>query len=109
MNWRWAVWTTGIALIAMLLLLPLRIALSAADLGSLGMSARQVGGTIWGGRIGELMLGRQLLGTFDVRLDPAALLLGRIAMPFGSASTGGFLQEMLKNRVAEPFTLRLAA
>jgi general secretion pathway protein N len=82
MNWRWAIWTTGIALIAMLLLLPLRIALSAADLASLGMSARQVGGTIWAGRIRELMLGRQLLGTFDVRLDPGALLLGRVAMPF---------------------------
>lgn len=82
MNWRWAVWTTGIALIGLLLLLPLRVALSAADLQQLGLSARQVGGTIWQGRIGELMLGRQLLGTFDVRLDPGALLLGRVAMPF---------------------------
>jgi general secretion pathway protein N len=82
MNWRWAVWTTGIALVALLLLLPLRVALSAADLGRLGMSAREVAGTIWQGRIGELMLGRQLLGTFDVRLDPGALLLRRIAMPF---------------------------
>jgi general secretion pathway protein N len=72
----------GIALIALLLLLPLRVALSAADLQRLGLSARQVGGTIWQGRIGELMLGRQLLGTFDVRLDPGALLLGRVAMPF---------------------------
>jgi general secretion pathway protein N len=82
MTWRWAVWTTGIALIALLLLLPLRIALSAADLQQLGLSARQVGGTIWQGRIGELTLGRQLLGTFDVRLDPAALMVGRVAMPF---------------------------
>lgn len=82
MNWRWLVWTAGIGLIALLLLLPLRIALPASDLERLGLSARQVGGTIWQGRIGELMLGRQLLGTFDVRVDPAPLLLGRIAMPF---------------------------
>lgn len=82
MNWRWAVWTLGIAFLAALALLPLRIALSASDLQQLGLSARQVGGSIWAGRIGELMLGRQLLGTFDVRLDPGALLLGRIAMPF---------------------------
>jgi general secretion pathway protein N len=82
LNWRWAVWTIGIAFIALLLTLPLRVVLSAADLQQLGLSARQVGGTIWQGRIGELMLGRQLLGTFDVRLDPGALLLGRIAMPF---------------------------
>lgn len=82
MRLRWALWTFGIGLIALLLLLPLRIALSAADLQQLGLSARQVGGTIWGGRIGELMLGRQLLGTFDVRLDPGPLLIGRVAMPF---------------------------
>lgn len=82
MNWRWLVWSLGIGLLALLLLLPLRVALPASDLQRLGLSARQVGGTIWQGRIGELMLGRQLLGTFDVRLDPGALLLGRIAMPF---------------------------
>lgn len=82
MRLRWAVWTIGIALVAILLLLPLRVVLSAADLQQLGLTARQVGGTIWRGRIGELMLGRQLLGTFDVRLDPGPLLLGRIAMPF---------------------------
>ncbi|WP_300975005.1 type II secretion system protein N [Sphingomonas sp. LHG3406-1] len=82
MNRRWAVWTSGIALLAALLMLPLRVALPASDLQQLGLSARQVGGSIWYGRIGELMLGRQLLGTFDVRLDPGALLLGRIAMPF---------------------------
>ena len=82
MRLRWALWTVGIGLLALLLLMPLRVALSAADLQQLGLTARQVGGTIWGGRIGELMLGRQLLGTFDVRLDPGPLLLGRIAMPF---------------------------
>lgn len=82
MNWRWFVWTAGVGLLALLLLLPLRVALPASDLQRLGLSARQVGGSIWHGRIGELMLGRQLIGTFDVRLDPGALLLGRIAMPF---------------------------
>lgn len=82
MSWRWLVWTGGIALLALVLLMPLRVALPASDLQQLGLSARQVGGSIWHGRIGDLMLGRQLLGTFDVRLDPGALLLGRVAMPF---------------------------
>lgn len=82
MSWRWIVWTLGIGLLAMLILMPLRVVLPASDLQQLGLSARQVGGSIWYGRIGDLMLGRQLLGTFDVRLDPGALLLGRIAMPF---------------------------
>jgi hypothetical protein len=82
MSWRWLIWTSVIGLIALVLLMPLRVALPASDLQRMGLSARQVAGTIWYGRIGDLMLGRQLLGTFDVRLDPAALLLGRVAMPF---------------------------
>jgi general secretion pathway protein N len=82
MSWRWLTWTSVLTLLALLLLMPLRVALSASDLQQLGLTARQVGGTIWYGRIADLMLGRQLLGTFDVRLDPAALLLGRVAMRF---------------------------
>lgn len=103
MTWRWTVWTTSIMALALLLLTPLRFVLPTKDFERLGLSARQVGGTIWHGRIGDLMLGRQLLGTFDVRLDPAALLLGRIAMPFerlgseqgpltGVLRTGGSVQ-----------------
>lgn len=82
MSWRWLVWTGGIGLLAFIILMPLRVALPASDLQQLGLSARQVAGTIWYGRIADLMLGRQLLGTFNVRLDPGALLLGRVAMPF---------------------------
>lgn len=103
MSWRWLVWGGGIGLLAVLLLMPLRIVLSASDLAQVGLSARQVAGSIWYGRIGDLMLGRQLLGTFDVRLSPGDLFLGRVAMPFerlGSADgpltgvlrTGGSLR-----------------
>lgn len=103
MSWRWTVWTLGITALALLILMPLRVVLPSAEFERLGLSARQVGGSIWRGRIGDLMLGRQLLGTFDVRMDPAALMLGRIAMPFerlGSAQgpltgvlrTGGALR-----------------
>jgi general secretion pathway protein N len=97
MSWRWLIWVTGIGLLALVLLMPLRVALPASDLQRLGLSARQVAGTIWAGRIGDLMLGRQLLGTFDVRLDPGALLLGRIAMPFERlGSTDGPLTGVLR-------------
>lgn len=82
MAYRWIVWTGVITLLAALLLMPLRVALAAADLERLNLSARQVGGSIWNGRIGDLTLGRQLLGTFDVSIDPAALLLGRVSMKF---------------------------
>ena len=100
MSWRWLLWSSVIGLIALVLLMPLRVALPASDLQQMGLSARQVAGTIWYGRIAELMLGRQLLGTFDVRLDPAALLLGRIAMPFERLDAAqGPLTGVLRARV----------
>lgn len=82
MKARWAIWTAGIAVLAVLLLFPLRAALPQDDLAELRLTARQVAGSIWYGRIGDLTLDRQLLGTFDVRLNPAALLLGRVEMRF---------------------------
>ena len=79
---RWALWTGVVALLLLILLFPLRLAIEAADLQRLGLSARQVSGTIWDGRISGLTLNRQELGTFDVRLHPGPLLLGRGAMRF---------------------------
>nr|WP_281376579.1 type II secretion system protein N [Sphingomicrobium lutaoense] len=41
------------------------------------MTARQVAGTVWSGRVGEMMAGPERLGTFDVALNPLTLPLGR--------------------------------
>lgn len=79
---RWLLWTAAAALAALVALFPLRLAIDAADLPRLGLSARAVGGTIWDGRIGALALKRQPLGTFDVSLRPGPLLLGQGAMKF---------------------------
>lgn len=78
----WWVWVTGIALLALLALFPLRIALAMSDLQRVGFTARQVAGTIWYGRIGDLQLRSQPLGTMEVRLNPLALLVGRVSMRF---------------------------
>lgn len=82
MSVRWLVWTVGIAALALLLLFPLRIVLGWSDLERMGFTARQVGGTIWHGRIGDLHLRSQPLGTLDVTLDPAALMVGTVSMAF---------------------------
>lgn len=82
MNRRWLIWTGGLLLLALVALFPLRAALALSDLERMGFAARQVGGTIWYGRIGELHLRSQPLGTFEVRLDPLALLLGTVSMRF---------------------------
>lgn len=82
MRRRWILWTSVIALIALLALFPLGTALRLSDFGRIGFTARQVAGTIWYGRIGDLQLRSQPLGTFEVQLDPLALMLGKISMAF---------------------------
>ena len=77
MTRRWIVWTLTAFLIALLLLFPLRIAIDMALGRDALLSARQVGGTVWSGRIGNAMLGEERLGTFDVALAPLPLVIGR--------------------------------
>lgn len=79
---RWLAWTLGIFGLALVALFPLRVALGLSDLERIGFTARQVAGTIWYGRIGELHLRSQPLGTFEVQLDPLALLIGHVSMRF---------------------------
>lgn len=82
MRSRWIIWTAGIAFLAALVLFPLRLALSLSDIERMGFTARQVAGTIWYGRIGELHLKSQPLGTMEVALNPLPLLIGNISMRF---------------------------
>lgn len=82
MSRRWIAVTAGLVALAIVALFPLRLALGLSDLRSIGFTARQVEGTIWSGRIGELHMRSQPLGTVDVALDPFALLIGNISMVF---------------------------
>lgn len=79
---RWTIWTVVIAALAMFALLPLQVAIGWSDFERIGFTARQIGGTIWYGRIGHLHLRSQPIGTLEVSLDPAALLLGTASMRF---------------------------
>ncbi len=72
-----------IALIALLalgliLFLPMRIALGAAGLERMGVSAREVRGTIWDGRIDQLLFGAMPVGSVHAALSPVSLLVGRV-------------------------------
>lgn len=71
-----------IALIALfalgfLIFLPMRIALGMTGLERLGVAAREVRGTVWSGRLDQLMLGTVSLGSVDAGLSPLSLLVGR--------------------------------
>ncbi len=90
-------WLAGIAIVALLIFMPLRLAVELAGISDAGMSARAAGGTIWSGRLSDTRLGLMDLGTLDTALRPLPLLLGRLridgtrvggAALSGSAETG---------------------
>jgi general secretion pathway protein N len=64
-------------LLGFLLFLPMRVALGLAGLERLGVAAREVRGTVWSGRIDQLMLGDMPLGAVRAGLSPLSLLVGR--------------------------------
>jgi general secretion pathway protein N len=74
-------------LLGLLLFLPLRVALGLAGFERLGVAAREVRGTIWSGRIDQLMLGNMPLGTVRAGVSPLPLLAGRVR--FDIARTKG--------------------
>ena len=82
MSRRWIAVGAALLVLAVIALFPLRIALGLSDLSRIGFTASQVEGTIWSGRIGQLQMRSQPLGTMDVSLDPFALMLGNISMAF---------------------------
>ena len=82
MSRRWIAGAAGLVIMAVIVLFPLRLALGLSDMQSIGFTARQVEGTIWSGRIGELHMRSQPLGAMDVALDPFALLLGNLSLGF---------------------------
>lgn len=67
-------------LLGLIAFFPMRVALAGID--AQGLTARQVAGTIWYGRIGELTLKRTRLGTFEARINPLSALAGKVALDF---------------------------
>lgn len=68
------------ALIVALAFFPLRLALDLTGVEASGASARQVRGTIWWGRIGDLNLGPVSLGDVGAAVSPVQLLVGRVRL-----------------------------
>lgn len=68
------------ALLGLVIFFPLRMAIELSTGPETALSARQVGGTVWKGRVGDLGLAGQPLGTFDVSARPLPLLIGRVEL-----------------------------
>lgn len=61
--------------IALILFLPMRLGLSG--LGTTGLTARQVSGSVWWGALAEAHVGALELGDLRARLSPVQLFVGR--------------------------------
>lgn len=78
MTRHWSLLLAGLIGLSLIALFPLRMVMSFAGFDQMGLSARQVAGSVWYGRIGQLNLRDAPLGSYDVSLQPLPLLLGRI-------------------------------
>lgn len=67
----------GLLFAALLLFLPMRLALGWIGLGDQGFSARTVTGSVWAGRLNDARFGDLALGSLEASLSPWALLIGR--------------------------------
>ena len=63
--------------IALIISFPMRLALGAIGLGDSGVSAREVRGSVWFGRLTEARAGTIPLGDVSASLSPVQLLVGR--------------------------------
>lgn len=76
--------------VALLVLLPLRLAAGWFDLGGRGLAAREAEGSLWFGRLREARFGPVILGDVDARLNLLPLFLGRARLSLHrDADAGG--------------------
>ena len=69
--------TSTIFALALLALLPLRLAVDWVGIGETGLSAREVRGSVWGGTLSEARIASVPLGDLRAGLDLLPLLVGR--------------------------------
>jgi general secretion pathway protein N len=82
--------------VALIVLLPLRLAAGWFDMGGRGLAAREVEGSLWSGRLREAQFGPVQLGDVDARLNVLPLFLGRARLSLHrDAAAGGALDGAL--------------
>lgn len=82
--------------LALIVLLPLRVAAGWFDMGGKGLAAREVTGSLWMGHLREAQFGPVQLGDVDARLNVLPLFLGRARLSLHrDAAAGGALDGAL--------------
>lgn len=75
---------------ALVVLLPLRVAIGWFDLGGRGLAAREAEGSLWFGTLREAQFGPVALGDVEARLNLLPLFLGRARLSLSrDAAAGG--------------------
>lgn len=82
-------WIMLAVVLAIILFLPLRLAMGMIGIDDTGLSARQLRGTVWSGRMEQTRVGGIDLGTLDVGVHPLPLLIGRARMGFTRVAGNG--------------------
>ena len=67
-----------VLLLGLILFMPMRIALGLTGLERVGLAAREVQGTLWSGRIDQLMLGTMPVGSVRAALSPISLAIADV-------------------------------
>ncbi|MFW2852182.1 type II secretion system protein N [Sphingomonas sp. TX0543] len=75
--------------VALIALLPMRLALAWFGLAEAGMSAREVRGSIWSGALTEARFGDIALGDLSAHVSPLQLLLGRARVSLAAPDSTG--------------------
>jgi general secretion pathway protein N len=76
-------------LVALVVFLPMRLAMGWLGLGEQGLTARRVSGTIWGATVSEARYGDLALGDLHASLAPLPLLLGRASVALEGPDRAG--------------------
>ena len=74
-------------LLALVIFLPMRMALGWLGLEQKGVSARQVSGSIWSGRLTEARVGDAAVGDLNAGLSPVQLFVARARLNIATAGS----------------------
>lgn len=77
----------AVFVVALIALLPLRLALSWVDIDRTEIAAREVGGSVWSGSLREAEIGTLPLGDLGAALSPWPLFVGRARVDLAGHST----------------------
>ncbi len=94
-------------LLALVIFMPLSLALAMSGLTTRGLAARAATGTIWSGHLIEARIGRLALGDLGVGLRPLSLLIGRARVDMLSALGRGSLTSSAGGFAVDDATARL--